>query len=80
MECVGTCGLVAQCDECHLGGNEKVVLTCVLSIYIPCGNILFSPVALHSWCVRVYIFSGAALCFCRVMSCSIVLVSVSRVV
>jgi hypothetical protein len=79
MKCVGACGLVAQCDECQLGDNEKVVLTCVLSIYIPSGNLLFSPVALHSWYVGVYMFSRAALCFCRVMSCSIVPVSVSRI-
>jgi len=32
MKCVGACGLVAQCDEYQLGGNEKAVLTCVLSI------------------------------------------------
>jgi len=30
--CVGACGLVAHCDEYQLGGNEKAVLTCVLSI------------------------------------------------
>ena len=30
--CFGACGLVAQCDEYQLGGNEKAVLTCVLSI------------------------------------------------
>jgi len=80
MKCVGGCGLVAQCDEYQLGGNEKVVLTCVQSIYIPSGNPLFSPVALHSWYVHVYMFSGAALCFCHVMSCSIVPVSMSCVV
>jgi len=31
VKCVGACGLVAQCDEYQLGGNEKAVLTCVLS-------------------------------------------------
>ena len=29
--CVGACGLVAQCDEYQLGGNEKSLLTCVFS-------------------------------------------------
>ena len=31
MKCVVACGLVAQCDEYQLGGNEKAVLTCALS-------------------------------------------------
>ena len=51
--CVGACGLVAQCDEYQLGGNEEVVLTCVLSSCILCGSPLLVQFVLHSWCVGV---------------------------
>ena len=57
MKCVGAGGLVAQCNDYQLGGNEKAVLTCVCFLsYIPYGNTLFGQVVPHSWCVRVYVF------------------------
>jgi len=80
MKCAGACGLVAQCDEYQLGGNEEVVLMCVHSIFILCGSPLlvqlFSTVGV--WACKC--FSGAALFSCPVMTSSVVHVSVSRVV
>ena len=41
MKSVVACGLVAQCDNYQLGGNEEAVLTCVSFLsYIPYGNTL----------------------------------------
>ena len=67
MKCVGVCGLVAQCEEYQLVVLKKIVLTVVLSIYIPCGNPLFSSDALYSWCV------GACTCCLWLHSASVAL-------
>ena len=56
MKCAGACGLVAQCDEYHLGGNEEVVLTCVLSICIVCGSPLL-----------VQLFSSVGVWACKML-------------